>query len=573
MFKRVFLSAIVVGVGLAPLSYSASTDTLGVPMPLRTVLVDPVERARFAPFMSNVLRMVPENAFFNLVDVLEYQYHPKTDFELYQLLIKHIDSIKPRFFPVQQLKALAFQKDVLGAQAKKLLGDGKHFAGCVEIGHPGVYTQAVQRFATVQGPIYYLNDKERLIDRAQASSYAVSKKFKAYDTFVPLNDYAPIAESAIASNSVDLVICFVGLHHIPVERLDAFVASIARILRPGGVFLLRDHDAHNDSMKAIVSAAHSVFNAVVVGTREEELGEYRNFRELLFWIESVEKCGLVHDGDHLLQDGDPTLNTMVLFTKQPTTEQERIDLVSHALKNRKDYVRDITQTMLTVPEWHDVDRSQAYGEFINHTPFYEYPYFENIRSYWDVYRKSWNLARTQRSLSYLLTSEYTFMNTFIGVMTTFEYAAKGIISWPFKKMMSGVETGTIQMLVKDPRNEINSLDQRIKVLDQYNGAMELKLIDVPRYKEFLNIMIKLADTDIQILEIAGQKHIQFKVRYKDAHLLELCQQQTGCTKAYDWQVPTIDATYSALLVPVDGIKHTIKVLKQLGIELLYIHDF
>lgn len=39
----------------------------------------------------------------------------------------------------------------------------------------------------------------------------------------------------LPDNSVDIVIMFKSLHHVPVERMDQGLAEIARVLRPGGL--------------------------------------------------------------------------------------------------------------------------------------------------------------------------------------------------------------------------------------------------------------------------------------------------------------------------------------------------
>jgi hypothetical protein len=44
------------------------------------------------------------------------------------------------------------------------------------------------------------------------------------------------------------------------EDLEPFVRSIHRVLRPGGIFVLRDHDVTDVRMDRLVALAHTVFN-------------------------------------------------------------------------------------------------------------------------------------------------------------------------------------------------------------------------------------------------------------------------------------------------------------------------
>jgi len=47
----------------------------------------------------------------------------------------------------------------------------------------------------------------------------------------------------IGDNSVDLVTMNQGLHHLPYEQIMRFLAQVRRVLRPGGLFIVREHNA------------------------------------------------------------------------------------------------------------------------------------------------------------------------------------------------------------------------------------------------------------------------------------------------------------------------------------------
>ena len=109
--------------------------------------------------------------------------------------------------------------------------------------------------------------------------------------------------------------CFIGLHHAPPERLSGFVSSIARVLRPGGRFVLRDHDVRTPAMNALVSLAHTVFNAGLGLPWEVNQQERRLFASVADWVRVVEAQGLSDSGRRLLQAHDPTDNTLLVFEK------------------------------------------------------------------------------------------------------------------------------------------------------------------------------------------------------------------------------------------------------------------
>lgn len=522
---------------------------------------------KLGQFIDNVLRQPHKKA---ILDVTDDSYELLTSsmaYSLYEYLIKF--HYKASIIdPYYQLKALAYQKDVLSSQALELLNRDKKINGCVEIGAPATYISKLKKNISFEGKTYAVLDQESKIHVAQASSYSPAKKFKAYDQYVPLNNYEPISEKDIPSNSVDLVVCFIGLHHIPVDKIDAYIASIHRILRPGGTFLLRDHDVKDKDMHALVDAVHSVFNIIVdrVSYKDNQ-EEIRNFQSMDYWISKVQPYGFSIGKDRLLQKGDPSSNTMMAFEKlMPINKDEYIDHVTQSLKDEK---RPLINTFLTTPEWFNVDSSQDYGSFINHTPFYEFPYFAYIKAYWMLFVQSWKSAAKRQGNMKVLMSDYTFMNMFIGAMMTAEYTAKGIVSLPVAWMNSGVEPSAITMLVEDKKNEVLALDKDIKILETYDH--NIFKIQAPRYKQFLSMIHSLAQTDVHVIEIAGQREMQCKVRYKASGSDPVWHYGT-CE--YSWKLPTSNEyTYAAISVPVENITSFITMLNNENIDLLYCHDF
>ncbi len=533
-------------------------------------------RQKFSQFIDNVLQQIPSQQLFDFIDeTMPQRKSPYSDKDFYTHLCNNAKHITPSFGFYHQFKALAHQKNILGDQIKKLIGSSV-VTNIAEIGTPGTYSTHIKKNSSpITGTIYAIHDKQRLSDIAQATSFNPFKKFVAYDQFVNLHEYDPISQNAIASNSVDVVLCTIGLHHIPLEKLDAFISSIRRILKPNGTFILREHDVTNDDLKSIVYAAHSIFNIIMnQDSLETELAEYRNFQSLDYWIKIMKGHGFNVGSERILQPGDPTLNTMLKFTKIAQTQEEKEQEIVSILHKNKDYVRDNMQTYLTSPEWLNVDTSQEYSKFINHTPFYEYPYIQNTKAYWKVFYHSCRLAAQKKGKFAVLTSPYTTMNLFIGAMMSLEYGAKSLISLPIRWMNSGIEPATIQLLIKDPQQELTILKNRITVLEQYPKA-GMQLIEIPRYKEFLDIMLKLADTHITIVEIAGNKDIQLKLGYyttsgNNSPKFEI----PGCKKLYTWHLETKpNYTYMTLEANVEYLRDVINYCHKNAVDILYIHDF
>ena len=186
--------------------------------------------------------------------------------------------------------------------------------GMIEIGYPGRFVRAMKKKMHIHGQVTVVNYAESATDIIQCGFP------RPYDRFVPMNDYAPWDTETFQENSVDLVTCFIGLHHIPEDKLDGFLGSIRRALRPGGSFLLVDHNVQDEKTKDYANLAHSVYNAVMGVSIEEEMGEVRNFKSLADWVAILEKAGFsVEMESHTpsVRDGDPTKNSMIRFVKKP----------------------------------------------------------------------------------------------------------------------------------------------------------------------------------------------------------------------------------------------------------------
>ena len=520
-------------------------------------------------FINNVLRQCDADKFIEISRKTLGNKPDSSNAEFYRSLKPQISRTTPLIPFIAKVKSLHHQQKILSAQLQNLIGN-RVVKNYVEIGTPGTYINGLKDSMLIEQATV-INNTQGLIDYIHGSSWSLSRKFKSYDKFVPLNNYDAIAEEQIPSNSVDVVSCVIGLHHIPTEKLQPFVSSIYRILKPGGIFILRDHDAKDDEVKSIVQAAHTIFNLVTMELDlEGEVKEFRNFQPLSHWIKLLTMNGFKEATcDKLYQTGDPTLNAMVKFIKPLQLESEVIS----EIEDYPYYKRDLTKTFLSAPEWHNVLTTVEYTKFIYNKPFYEFPYFSSIGSFWEVFGKSWNEARKYQSFWQVLTADYTQMNLFIGAFMTIEYSLKGIISAPLCWLIQDAEPRKIQMLVQDPKNEVSEVFSGAHVIREF-GINDLKLVEVSRYKAFMESIKSLNNNfALQIASIAGNDRIQFTLKHFPA-TAAILDSALGVKKLYNWSFPTVvDQEFTAVTVEVAYLKDFIEIISRNNIEVFYIHDF
>jgi hypothetical protein len=281
----------------------------------KVIYSDPALAAEYKNFLVNVYHLYPEDKLHALIQecVKKSQAGDQSDREIYEELFRRIPEIKPLLnMATYGLPALAKQKAEMSRQTISLLGKNP-VNGYVEIGTPGRYVKHLRREIQLNGPVHLVHDWEPGMSPADIAERGQLAKAGSY---VPLDNYNPWPSDKIPDASVDVVSNFIGIHHSPRERLDGFVKSIHRVLRPGGRFVLRDHDANGKTMLAMVGLAHDVFNAGLGVDWQGNEKELRYFLPLTEIESYLSKMGFARTGETLYQSGDPSKNALMLFVKK-----------------------------------------------------------------------------------------------------------------------------------------------------------------------------------------------------------------------------------------------------------------
>lgn len=264
----------------------------------------------FYQFLQNVYHLYPEDRFQTLIQ--DACTNCVTDEEIYRYVQQRLPDIKPPLAELSYaLPALKKQKEEMSRQTVELLGERKTIRGYVEIGSTGRYVSDLRHRVKIEEPVYVVNDVAPSNSPADLAERGGLAKI---GTFIPLDDYAPLPAS-VPDHSIDVVTCFIGLHHAPADRIDAFIDSIHRVLRPGGLFLVRDHDVRTPQMDAFVSLAHTVFNAGLGVPWETNRQELRRFAPIDQWSRYLAQHRFRDSGKRILQPHDPSANTLMSFVR------------------------------------------------------------------------------------------------------------------------------------------------------------------------------------------------------------------------------------------------------------------
>lgn len=285
------------------------------PSNFKRIYGNAADRNDFHLFLQNVFHLYPDEKLHQLINALTAELD--TDAEIYRKLTDRLPEITPRLSALTYaVPALRKQKAEMAQQTARLLGDKRRASGYVEIGTTGRYLNGLKLKAEIKGPFYVVNDAapiysaEDIIERGQ---------IRKVGTYVDMTGYPEFDQGRIAPASIGLVTNYIGFHHAPADKLDGFVRSIHRIMKPGGRLVVRDHDVDGERMDAMVGLAHDVFNAGVGITWDDNTAQIRNFRSLVDLRDYLEARGFQRAERIEFQQGDPTRNGLMLFTKKSTT--------------------------------------------------------------------------------------------------------------------------------------------------------------------------------------------------------------------------------------------------------------
>ena len=278
----------------------------------KAVFSEPKSNQDFFLFLKNVYHLYPEDKFHALIQ--ETSARLDTDEAIYKSVMADLPGIKPFLSELTYaLPSLREQKAEMTRETLDLLeGRSKEYNGYVEIGSTGRYISKLRKSLSFSGPIFLINDVEPTYSPPDLAERGPIPKIRE---FLDISDYAPIPSDKIPDGSIDMVTCYIGLHHCKSDKLEDFVRSIARILRPGGVFVMRDHDVRGPEMHTFVSLVHTVFNLGLQVDWEVEAQDTKLFKSAEEWAAYICALGFTDSGKRILQDGDPSLNTLMAFSK------------------------------------------------------------------------------------------------------------------------------------------------------------------------------------------------------------------------------------------------------------------
>ncbi len=397
----------------------------------------------FADFLQTIFFQLDEKKVFAMMEEI-LKDPAKTDQDIYEELLEKIDSTKKPLSIFSKLKALGVVRRGMGKQvAEHLKGfEPSSFQNYLEVFNRR-YANAIQKEAglSFKKTTAVCDD----VGVSLLSKIEVGSFIYPYQKSIKLNDddctepalqvektYKPLSDE-IENSSLDLVAGLGGFHHTPEDRLEPFIQSIHSKLKPGGVLLVRDHNAESQQVTDIAAVVHAFVNAADGWKLEPEMAEIRNFRGNGYWQDLLESQGFTRiDKGSLVLPKDPTQNGMMMFAKTPQTKEE----VEAASLYTKNAVRSPIGSYSTWLEWGNVRFSKQYAEFIQNHHDYEFDFAGHLYQHWTHFYHTMkkSLQTPGVNLKDVLFSDNMAMNLFILFGTTAQLGLSALLSLPSKTL-------------------------------------------------------------------------------------------------------------------------------------------
>ncbi|CAF1170364.1 unnamed protein product, partial [Didymodactylos carnosus] len=556
------------------------------------VIVNDELRHKFRKFLRTEFNIESPPVLFNYVNRAVRNPSNKNDYDIYKELeivlnTRQFMFLRRLYLYMKQIIQLKIQmNDILRQQLAiiKQLNISEQINDIVCIGDGGRNIKRLRSLLKMKGRTYILHDQQRLGDIIERSSIF------PIGTFIPFNINA-IEDVPIPSDSIDIINLYMGLHHIPQNKLKNFLNIVKRILRPGGLFFFREHNAYK-KLIPLLDVAHSVFNVVTNVDFEQDKHEIRAFRTIEQWRSLFRESGFE---DTLLYDeqiDDPTDDTMLVFRKpiilnhdQHQSQEQSIDkLIISEVKSPVSPESNCFRPC----EWLTVRMVLLFGNYLYHTPFFYFPYIKYLSLYWSLCITETQLAMNQYGVNKALLSDGFMMNVCVGLILTIFFLQFAFFSFFLRLVVPKLKPEYEQLFVKisnekennfNFKNEIDERIEQVKLLNKGYYALR-----VPRHRPFGEIVEKLAlynkNVYFDLIFISNENgFIQVELNISKPDSLIWVKQQANINPIFEFKYPSDNQELSQTQIIIQlKIEHLFQFIRQCqlhdkSIKITQVYDY
>jgi len=175
-----------------------------------------------------------------------------------------------------------------------------------------------------------------------------------------------------------------------------------------------------------------------------------------------------------------------------------------------------------LPEWMQVEMVQAFGQYMDHTPWYRFPFISVLKSYFEVLFKEFGKVSQKTGVMQALADQGFITDLVPGVVMSLILGQMWLLAFPLRKLVgeqydaAGLHE---KLLVLSPyKSNWSQIDPRIQNVKSLGHG--LFTFQIPTFKLFTDVLINLARKSplTTILSISNNVSIQVKLETPSNHL-------------------------------------------------------
>lgn len=253
------------------------------------------------------------------------------------------------------------------------------------------------------------------------------------------------------------------------------------------------------------------------------------------------------------------------------------------------HVDDGEYTWYKMNEWMQVEILQAFGNSLETSPWYRFPFVDFMRNYFQVLAKEAGIVSKFHGTKKAFCGLGFITSLVPGIIMSYLFAQVQLLALPLKALPESTGFGsgydaakTIEHLVVTVPHSAEArwseVDNRIKATCVHRG---LYTLTVPTFKPLTDIIVHIAVAvpAARILEISNQSRVQVKVFCRDFdRQVKFLRTVPGCEVMFNFSYPVdgtaLEAgTTASLCVLVPYLLSTIRACQKAGVEVQQIYDF
>lgn len=238
-------------------------------------------------------------------------------------------------------------------------------------------------------------------------------------------------------------------------------------------------------------------------------------------------------------------------------------------------------TWFKLSEWMQVEIIASLGEYLEHTPWYRFPFMETLGLYFQILGKETSIVHRKMGVDKALLSSAFLTDLIPGVVMTLLLGQLSALAQPVL-LAGGTEYDQSKLVEELVLVGPASVKQLGKVHPGVSNVRELGpslySLTAPTFKTLTEVLSLISSThpDLVLVSISNQVEVQVRVAVETKKLkkFDWIIKQNGCELQFHYSLPSApNLTYAAVGVKTPFLLEFFRWCKKKNLNLVQVYDF